>query len=98
MNTCLAFTKPYGGTHLAWVGHGEYRVNASSTSCEESAAERAAAKHFRRCGLQVDDREITVERGIPGVPGWNTWIATLKAKPCTPTTPTAKSTSVGSQT
>lgn len=98
MNTCLAYTKPYGGTNLARAGHGKARVNASSTSSEEEAAERAAAKYFRSLGLDVEAREISCKSAIPGLPGWNTWQATLLDNPCTPTTPTAKSTSVGSQT
>lgn len=88
MNRCFVFTKPYGGTHLAWAGHGKARVNASSTSSEESAAERAAAKFFRAQGLDVGAREISCTSIIPAVPGWHTWQATLLDNPCTPTTPT----------
>lgn len=77
MNTCLVYTKPDGGTHLAWAGHGKARVNASSTNSEQVAAERAAVKYFLAQGIKIEEAAITCESGAPVLRGWNTWEAKL---------------------
>lgn len=80
MNKCLVYTKPYGGTNLAWAGHGKARVNASSTSSEDAAAERAAEKFFVSQGEKLDKQWITCEPAkspAESRPGWKTWEASL---------------------